>query len=363
MVGAAVAVGQRNELHVVYRAAISGHGHGGPGMRRLVRRLAALAALALVLAGCRIEVIHHGGELLPDGREFSAYGEVEALPNGEFVVAGCLRDDNSNPGTGVTVFAPDGTVRRVLLRECFGVEQDSVSVAATADGTIYYTRARGDDARHEYYTDLVRVPPGGDEDDGVVVYTDEILWLEARFRDPVVSPDGSIVLVRRLSHAGDVATVTGPTTLEPRPGTAGIRLYEVRNDGTIVAARNNNTVVTIAPDGTETVIAGTGDAGFSGDGGPATQATLNGVWDVAETPTGAILVTDYGNGRVRRIGPDGIIHTVAGGGTQDPDDGGLAIDAYFDGPHFIAYDGTQENVGDEFWVIDNSGDLTYVGIR
>jgi serine/threonine-protein kinase len=212
-------------------------------------------------------------------------------------------------------------------------------------------------------TELVRIPPGGDADDGVVAYTDGTPWPEARFRDPAVSPDGSIVLVRRLSHTGDIATVTGPTTSEPRPGTFGLRGYEVRNDGTIVAAKGN-TVVTIAPDGTETLLAGTGDAGFSGDGGPATQATLNLVSDIAETPTGAILIADHGNGRVRRIGSDGIIRTVAGGGNQDPDGGGWAIDANLDRPSNIAYDGTQENVGDEFWVVESvSGDLSYVGLR
>ena len=95
----------------------------------------------------------------PDGREFSAYGEVEALPNGEFVVASRLRDDNSNPGTGVTVLAPDGTVRRVLLDNCFGIEQDSVQVAATADGTIYYTRAY--DGTQENVGDEFWVVDGG----------------------------------------------------------------------------------------------------------------------------------------------------------------------------------------------------------
>lgn len=330
-------------------------------MRRVVRRLGALAALAVVLAGCRIEVIHHGGDLLPDGREFSAWGtDIEALPNGELVAASCVSHDV--PGTGVTVFAPDGTVLRTPLLSCGEIDRSSVQVAAAADGTIYLTYAAYGSVPGGFDTMLVRVPPGGDRGDGVLAYTDGVLWHEARFLDPAVSPDGSIVLVRR-TYTGDIATVTGPTTLQPRPGTSGIRSYEVRNDGTIVAAKGN-TVVTIAPDGTETVLAGTGDAGFSGDGGPATQATLNDVSDIAETPTGAILVADRGNGRVRRIGPDGIIRTVAGGGTGDPDDGGWATDAHLDRPWKIAYDGTQENVGDEFWVIDETdGDLIYVGVR
>jgi hypothetical protein len=77
-----------------------------------------------------------------------------------------------------------------------------------------------------------------------------------------------------------------------------------------------------------------------------------------------VHVADFGNDRVRRIGPDGIIGSVAGGGTEDPDAGGLAIKAQLDGPFRIAYDGTQQGVGDELWLLEGvPGDLLYVGIR
>ena len=212
----------------------------------------------------------------------------------------------------------------------------------------------------------MRVPPGGGASDGVVVHsgtTADPFNLEP-FIDPVVSPDDSIVLVR----SGDpenpgIFTVTGPKKRELRPGTEGLGGFEVRNDGKIIAAKGN-TVVSISPNGTETVLAGTGQAGFSGDGGPATQATLDNVGDVAQGPAGVMHVADFGNDRVRRIGPDGIIRTVAGGGTEDPDAGGLAINARLDGPWRIAYDGTQHGVGDELWLLEIlTGDLLYVGIR
>ena len=53
-----------------------------------------------------------------------------------------------------------------------------------------------------------------------------------------------------------------------------------------------------------------------------------------------IHVADFGNDRIRRIGPDGTIRIVAGGGTEDPDAGGLATRAQLDGPWRIAYDVT-----------------------
>ena len=268
----------------------------------------------------------------------------------------------------MVVFAPDGTVLRVLST-CSSIQSGSRGVATTAGGAIYFVRSREIVPLEEYRYELVRVPAGGSASDGVVVHsgtTADPFNLEP-FIDPVVSPDGSIVLVR----SGDpdnpgIFKVTGLTTRRLRPGTEGLSPlhgYEVRNDGTIIAAKGN-TVVSITPNGTETVLAGTGQAGFSGDGGPANQAMLNAPSDVAQGPAGVIHVADFGNDRVRRIGPDGIIRTVAGGGTEDPDAGGLAIRAQLDGPWRIAYDGTQPNVGDELWLLETPpGDLLYLGIR
>ena len=59
-------------------------------------------------------------------------------------------------------------------------------------------------------------------------------------------------------------------------------------------------------------IAGTGVAGFSGDDGPATEAQLWWPYDATYAPDGSVLIADTRNNRVRRVGPDGIITTVAG---------------------------------------------------
>lgn len=69
--------------------------------------------------------------------------------------------------------------------------------------------------------------------------------------------------------------------------------------------------------GTFRVIAGNGKAGFSGDGGPAVQAALDGPQGMVVDPNGTIYFADSGNNRVRSISPNGTITTVAGNG-QNP---------------------------------------------
>lgn len=69
------------------------------------------------------------------------------------------------------------------------------------------------------------------------------------------------------------------------------------------------------PTGTITTYAGTGEPGFSGDGGPARAARFNGVGAMATGPDGELYIADTGNHRIRRVGTDGIVTTVAGNGT------------------------------------------------
>ena len=63
--------------------------------------------------------------------------------------------------------------------------------------------------------------------------------------------------------------------------------------------------------GTITTVAGTGKVGSSGDGGPATQAHLNGPAGIAVDAAGNLFIGDNYNGRVRQVSPAGMISTVA----------------------------------------------------
>ncbi|MEO8133023.1 MAG: RHS repeat-associated core domain-containing protein [Betaproteobacteria bacterium] len=103
----------------------------------------------------------------------------------------------------------------------------------------------------------------------------------------------------------------------------------VAPDGSIyIADQGNQRVRRIGTDGNIATVAGTGTFGFSGDGGLATQATLSNPDGLAVAPDGALYIADNSNFRVRRVGQDGIITTVAGNGTLGlTGDGGLATRA------------------------------------
>jgi hypothetical protein len=89
-----------------------------------------------------------------------------------------------------------------------------------------------------------------------------------------------------------------------------------------------------------TTIAGTGTAGSSGDGGPAIEATLGTVTDVAAAADGSLYVADYQWSCVRVIQPDGTIATAAGmcGQQGFAGDGGPAAAAKLDRPAGVALD-------------------------
>ena len=92
-----------------------------------------------------------------------------------------------------------------------------------------------------------------------------------------------------------------------------------------VADPTHHTVWRMGPDGVVAPIAGTGAPGFSGDDGPSVEADLDSPEGVALTPEGSLLIADTGNHRVRRVGIDGVITTIAGNGDSElSGDGDLA---------------------------------------
>jgi hypothetical protein len=104
--------------------------------------------------------------------------------------------------------------------------------------------------------------------------------------------------------------------------------------GFLVVDRNR--VRRVAADGTIATVAGSAEAGFSGDGGPAVSARLSSPHSVVPLRGGGLLIADTGNARIRRVWPDGTITTIAGTGTPGfSGDGGAAAAAELDLPKAV----------------------------
>ncbi|MFJ5927388.1 RICIN domain-containing protein [Kitasatospora sp. NPDC092948] len=106
-----------------------------------------------------------------------------------------------------------------------------------------------------------------------------------------------------------------------------------------IADADNHRVRKVSADGTISTVAGTGTAGFDGDGGPADQARLDLPLGLVVDSTGALCIADSGNHRIRKVAADGTISTIAGTGTAGFDgDGGPAGQARLNGPCGLALD-------------------------
>jgi NHL repeat len=152
--------------------------------------------------------------------------------------------------------------------------------------------------------------------------------------------------IRRVDAAGRISTVAGtppaggfsgdggPATAASVNAPCGVALAP---DGSFLFPdRDNNRVRRVAPDGTISTIAGNGTSGDSGDGGPATAASVTGPYAVLVRPDGAILIGERGGNRVRSISPTGTIATIAGTGAGGFNGDGPAIAAQLNDPVGLA---------------------------
>lgn len=198
-------------------------------------------------------------------------------------------------------------------------------------------------------------------------------------RGNVFVSDQSNQVVRRIGQDGIVTTVAGHCPGTPGFGCPNGRGYsgdggpaadaELNNnvgqgagphgkltmdgDGNLYIADTMNNVVRKVTPGSDGVlgdgdpaeevistVAGTGEAGYSGDDGPAVEAQLYGPTDVAVAPDGSLFIADAANGCVRKVDASGIITSVAGtcGDTGYSGDGGLATEAQLRSPYGVSLD-------------------------
>jgi hypothetical protein len=271
--------------------------------------------------------------------------EVAATADGGYLIADSVNNRVRRVGT-------DGTIRTVAGTGTAGFNCDNCpataaqlnepsGVAVTADGGYLIADRNNQRVRlvspAGTITTVAGIGLAGFSGDGGPATS-------AQLNHPsrvAAFPDGGFVIadtdnnrVRRVSPAGTITSVVGAADLLDQPlGVA------VTADGSILIANTGDNIVRrVSADGTvNSPVAGTGVAGFSGDGGPAIAAQLNAPAGVAATADGGFLIADTSNQRVRRVAPSGRITTVAGTGTQGfSGDGGPATAAQLSQPEGVA---------------------------
>lgn len=213
-----------------------------------------------------------------------------------------------------------------------GIGGWSISVHHAYDpaGRVLY---KGDGSRRSAAGDAIQVIETVAGNGQLTGSTEGVPATEARLSGPeavAFGPDGSLYIadgntIWRVGANGIIIRVAGkgtagfsgdggPAAQAQLYGASGVAIGP---DGTIyIADRFNNRVRKVTPSGTISTLAGTGVAGYNGDGRPAAQAQLDDPRDVALGPDGSLYIVDSQNNRLRRVGLDGIITTVAGTGAQ-----------------------------------------------
>ncbi len=253
-------------------------------------------------------------------------------------------------GTGVAAFGGDGGAAvNASLNEVSGVAVGAAGVVyiadlanarvrrIAADGTIAtiagngLSRFSGDGGAA--VAAVLDSPQGvGVASDGAILIADSV-----NHRIRRIAPDGTIRTIAGTG-AGGYSGDNGPAvdaSLNLPQGT----IVQDRNGVLYFCDRKNNRVRAIGRDGTIRTVAGNGRAGFGGDGGPATQAMLDFPADVEVDAAGNLYIADRFNHRIRRVTPDGVIQTVAGMGTAGfSGDGGVAREAQLRQPTGVTVD-------------------------
>ena len=282
---------------------------------------------------------HLGASSSATGGQLSIVGQRQALEVGIAKTwsktLGAFSSDAAGLGAwSLSVHHAYDPVGRILYRGD-GRRRSAISI-----GRVITTPAGNGDS--DYLGDAPPYGDGGPAIDAVISPTDVEL-----------APDGSLYIadsnsgrIRRGDLDGVITNVAGtypggdygdggPATEARLDRPHGIAFGP---DGSLyIADTYNHRIRRVGPDGMISTVAGTGDSSYRGDGGPATQTTLDFPRDVAVAPDGSLYIADTRNNRIRRVSTDGIISTVAGAGYPGyGGDGGPAIEAGLSSPGGLA---------------------------
>ncbi|HZU29079.1 MAG TPA: hypothetical protein VFA04_26395 [Bryobacteraceae bacterium] len=229
-----------------------------------------------------------------------------------------------------------------------------MGIAVDAAGNLYISDSSNQVVRRVSPAGIITTIAGGGKkfEDGIPATSANLGYTNS----VAVDSTGNLYIsdnsyrVRKIGADGNIGTVAGSTCCysgDNVPATD-VQLNRVTglavdNSGNLYVSDGfNSRVRKVAPDGTITTVAGTGDFGYSGDGGPGSKAQLNLPEGLAVDAAGNLYIADSLNAVIRKVTPDGIISTFAGTGKPGwtSGDGGLATAAALWNPLSVAVDGS-----------------------
>lgn len=232
-------------------------------------------------------------------------------------------------------------------------------VAKDASGNLYLSESSGHRVRKVDPTGIITTVVGtgvagfgGDGGPATAARLNYPAGLAVDSAGNLYIADSQNAVVRKVDAAGTITTVAGIPEA-PWFGGDGGQATTAQLDGPAsvwfgptgvmyIADRNNQRIRKVDTAGIISTVAGTGGAGFSGDGGPAIAAQFNFPEDVSGDNAGNLYVADFFNNRIRKVDTSsGIITTVAGNGTYGyGGDGGPATSAQLKQPHGVDVQGS-----------------------
>ena len=177
--------------------------------------------------------------------------------------------------------------------------------------------------------------------DGMAVGPNGDIYIARRAHNVIsrINSKGILVNVVGSGHLG-FSGDGGPAIKAELNTPAGLTFDKKGN--LYISDRANHRIRKVTPDGIITTVAGNGTAGFSGDGGPATQASLNLPSGIVVDNKGNLYIADRSNNRVRVVNSSGTIKTFAGNGNNGyHGDNMPALKATLDKPFGLALDKNQ----------------------
>jgi hypothetical protein len=182
----------------------------------------------------------------------------------------------------------------------------------------------------------LNMPPGVTVDGTNGVYIADA----ENHRIRLVAPDGTIRTVAGIGTpgaTGDNGQATAAQLFSP------LAIAMDGSGGFYIADTGNHRIRRVFANGIIVTVAGTGTPGFSGDGGFATAAQLQSPSGVAVDSQNSVYIADYGNHRIRKLSATGIVTTYAGTGTAAfSGDGGNATAAHLNGPWGVAVNSARD---------------------